>query len=152
MRCPKAQELLSARFDGEVDGAGDCAVEAHLSRCPACQRFAANLPVCSQALDAVFAPEPRPGFAERLMARLPEAPAKYPRLREWFDALRPVPAAAAAVALVCGVFLATSMNGEQPQRSAQKDPGQTLYAESFDALPSDSTGARCLVLLQEAGN
>jgi len=152
MRCSKAQKLLSARFDQEVEGTGDRALEAHLNRCSACQRFAANLPVCSQALDAVFAPEPRLGFAERVMARLPETPAKYPRLREWFDALRPAPALAAGVALACGIFLATSMNGEQPQRVAKEDPGQTLYAESFAALPSDSTGARCLVLLQEAGN
>jgi len=152
MRCHKAQKLLSARFDGEVDGAGERAAEAHLSRCPACQRFSADLPVCSQALDAVFAPEPRPGFTERVMARLSETSPKYPRLREWFEALRPAQAAAAAVALVCGVFLATLMNGDRPPRSAQKDPGQTLYAESFDALPSDSAGARYLVLLEETGN
>jgi predicted anti-sigma-YlaC factor YlaD len=152
MRCPKAQKLLSTRFDQEVEGIGNSVLETHLSRCSACQRFAANLPVCSKALDAVFAPEPRPGFAERVMARLPETPAKYPRLRGWFDSLRPAPAVAAAVALVCGIFLATLMNGEQPQRFANKDPGQTLYAESFAALPSDSTGARYLVLLQEAGN
>jgi len=152
MRCPKAQKLLSTRFDQEVEGAGHRALDAHLSRCIACQRFAANLSVCDQSLEAVFAPEPRPGFAERVMARLPENPAKYPRLREWFGALRPAPAVAAAVALACGVFLATSMNGKQPQRVAQEDPGRVLYAESFEALPSDSTGARCLVLLQEAGN
>jgi anti-sigma factor RsiW len=152
MRCRKAQKLLSASFDGRLDTARQSAVDAHLSGCPTCPRFAKNLPRCSHVLNLLEFPGPRPGFTDRLMARLPERRTRRVCLREWFDSLRPAPAAAGAIALVCGVFLAISMNGEQPRRSAQKDPGQTLYAESFDALPSDSAGARYLVLLQETGN
>jgi anti-sigma factor RsiW len=149
MRCGKVQKMLSASFDGRLEDARQTAVEAHLSGCPACQRFADNLLRCGHFLSVLEFPGPRPGFTERLMARLPERRTGRLYLRGRFEALRPAPAVAAAVAFACGVFLATSMNGEQPPRFAQEDPGQTLYAESFDAFPSDSAGAQYLTLLQE---
>lgn len=153
MRCSKTQKLLSTRFDQEIEGTGNSALEAHLSRCSACQRFAANLSVCSQALDAAFAPEPRPGFTARVLARLPERGAKPAWLRDWLDGLRVGHTAAAVLALSCGVVLALSMNGEQRSGvSVRKQPAEALYTESFNALPGDSAEARYLALFEEREN
>ncbi|MFQ5805436.1 MAG: hypothetical protein ACE5I3_03185 [Phycisphaerae bacterium] len=98
-------------------------------------------------------PEPRPGFTARVMAGLPEGRTKRVWLKDSLEALRPGPAVAAALALSGGVILALSMNGGQgAQVSNRMEPAEALYAESFDALPSDSAAARYLALLEEGEN
>jgi len=151
MRCRKTQKLLSARFDGEIHGAADRTVEAHLSRCPACQRFAADLPICSQTLDVVFAPEPRSGFTERVMARLPERQSSGPLSRERLRAFRPAEVAAGGLGLAAGVIMAVLMNGEQVVATARAaDLTQRMYAESFDPLPGGSAAANYVALVTES--
>ncbi len=151
MRCRKARRLISARFDAELDQARQRAVGKHLAGCHGCRRFAGDLPRCTQALDLMTVPEPREGFTARVMLHLPQRPTKRVGLRQWSDALLPGTAAAAALALSCGVVLALWMNGGgSPQVSDRNGPAEALYAESFDALPGDSAGARYLALLQEA--
>lgn len=150
MRCRKAQKWLSARFDGEFDQARIRPVTEHVAGCAFCQRFAGNLPRCSQAMNLTTLREPSPGFTAAVMARLPEGQARPFRFTNWLEALRPAPAAAAALALCCGVLLALSMNGEQRSAAGDaREPVDALYAESFDALSADSVAARYLAMIEE---
>jgi len=150
MKCRKAQRLLSARFDGEIDEARKRAVEAHLSGCPACQRFAENLARCSYVLNEAKFAGPKPGFTDRLMSRLPQSPAKRMCFRAWFMSMDPAHATAAALALACGVGMAIWINGQQsPVVPNREDPATIVYEESFAALPGESTGARYLALVEE---
>ena len=50
MRCPDAQQMLSARHDGELDPIRGQALREHLARCRDCEQFAADL--------ARFRPDP----------------------------------------------------------------------------------------------
>ena len=152
MRCRKAQKLISVRFDGELDALRERSMHAHLSGCSRCQRFAENLPRGARPLQLLRLPLPRPGFQYRLMARLPERPQRRDWLRELLDVLTPAPVAVGAGALCLGVALAVLTNGEQRTQAAQRsDPTETLYAECFTAIPSESAGAKYLALIDETG-
>ena len=151
MRCRKARKLLSARFDGELDEPRELGVKEHLAVCPCCERFAGDLPRCAKALDLMTAPAPRAGFTARLIADLPNDRTKCVRLRDRLEALRLGPAAAAAVALFCGIVLALSMNGQQAAEVAGRmERAEAIYGESFDAVPGNSAAARYLALLQQS--
>ncbi len=152
MRCRQAQRLISVRFDGELDPGRERSVQAHLSGCSRCQHFAESLSRCAQALDMLKLPLPRPRFENRLVARLPERRARRDWLGDLLDVLRPAPVAVGTVALCLGVVLAVLTNGEQRTQAGQRlDPTETLYAECFMAVPSESAGAKYLALLQETG-
>ena len=151
MRCRNAQKLLSASFDGELDRRRDRAVNEHVIACPRCQRFASDLPEYERDLNLLTAPQRLPGFTDRLLARLPEAPTWRTQVRDWLVSLRPLPAAAAVVAFACGAAMALSLSGERGAPIADhSEPADALYAESFEALPGQSAAARYLALLQEA--
>lgn len=153
MRCRKAQRLLSAGFDGELDDVRGRAVKEHLAGCPGCQRFAGVPGRCSHALDLMTVAEPGPGFTAGVLARLPESGAKPAWLRDRLEGLRAGRAAAAVVGLSCGVALALSMNGDQGSRvSDGEEPAAALYTESFNALDGDSAEGRYLALLEEKEN
>jgi len=152
MRCSKAQKLISASLDGELDEARERAARAHLAECRTCQCFAADLPRCTAALNRMTVPDVRPGFTGRMMARIPENKTVRGRWRDWLDALQPVPAGLGALALCCGVLLASLMNGQnRPTDSEPLTPGQSLYAGCFDPLPDDSVGARYVALVRQGG-
>jgi hypothetical protein len=72
--CERADLLLNARLDGELDSAGPDAVElgAHLSSCAACRSVAAALQANDGELRAAFAKERAgaPAVADRAIARL----------------------------------------------------------------------------------
>ena len=153
MRCRKAQKWLSAGFDGELDQARGRPVEEHVAGCARCQRFAGNLPRCSQAMNLTTLRQLSAGFTAAVMARLPEGQAERFWFTNWLEALRPAPATAAGVALCCGVLLALSMNGEQRSAAGDaREPVDALYAESFDALSGDSVAARYLAMIEEGDN
>ena len=152
MKCSKAQKLISASLDGELDEARERAAKAHLAKCRACQCFAADLPRCAAALDWLTIPDVRPGFTARMMARIPESKAGRIWWREWLDVLQPVPAGLGTLALCCGVVMAILMNGETgPTDSERAKPGQSLYAGCFDPLPEDSVGERYVALVRNVG-
>jgi len=152
MRCCKAQKLISASLDGELDKEREQAAKAHLAKCRACQCFAADLPRCAAALDRLAVPEVRPGFTGRMMARIPESKTGRIWWRDWFGVMQPLPAGLGALALCCGVVLAILMNGQNgPTDSVRLTQGQSLYAGCFDPLPENSMGARYVALVREGG-
>ena len=149
MRCRKAQKLLSLKLDGQLDEPRARALEAHTARCFPCQRFATELASSTRALDSLGAPEPRPGFTDRLLTRLPQRRPARGRLRHWWEALRPAPLAGAAAALSCGIAAALFMNGGHVITDRPDErPEEALLADWFDALPADSPAAKYLALLQ----
>jgi anti-sigma factor RsiW len=62
---------LAAYLDGELKPSTSEAVRRHLERCPDCARQAAQLEETWRLLDAAALPI-RPGFTERMMARIVE--------------------------------------------------------------------------------
>jgi len=80
-------------------------------------------------------PEPRRGFAGRVMARIPTA---HPQRTNWRDQwaafLNPAPAALAVASLAIGVFLAGQITADSPE-PGPTDLQATLFAEFFDAAP-----------------
>lgn len=148
MRCRKVHKLISIALDGELDDARRRAVDRHVGRCPDCRRFLAQLTALADRFDLPATPEPRAGFVQRTLARLPEeAPPAY-RMARWREFLQPAPAALAAASLVLGISLAMTMNGTAAQAEST-DETVALVAEIFDATPSDSVGDRYLQLLED---
>lgn len=152
MKCAKAQKLISASLDGELDEGRQRAVKAHLAECRTCQCFAADLPRCAAALGRLTVPDIRPGFTGRMMAHIEESKTVRIWWRDWLDVLQPVPAGLGALALCCGVLLAILMNGQNdPSTSEGQKSGQSVYAGCFDPLPDESVGARYVALVRERG-
>lgn len=152
MKCAKAQKLISASLDGELDEGRERAVKAHLAECRTCQCFAADLTRCVAALDRLTVPDICPGFTARMVARIPESKRVRMWWRGWLDVPQPVPAGLGALALCCGVLLAILMNGQNdPSAFERQKSGQSLYAECFDPLPDESVGARYVALVREGG-
>ena len=152
MRCRKAQRLVSSDFNQRMDDAHRAAVRSHLAECPDCRRFADQVRGASRWLSVLQAPEPRPGFTQRLMAKLPDRQMEQSSLWEWLAALRPAPVAAGGLALAAGIIMAIVMNGE-PRLPAPKteDPALNVYAESFDPLPDGSAAAQYVALVNAGG-
>jgi len=69
--CHWVRSVLTAYLDGELRPSTSEAVRRHLDRCPDCARRAARLEETWRLLDAA-APPIRPGFTERMMARIVE--------------------------------------------------------------------------------
>jgi len=152
MRCRKAQHLVSADFDGQLDDAQRTALRGHLAACPACMHFADQVRGISEVLSVVRVPEPRPYFTERFLARLPDQQAERFSLREWLTALRPAPLAAGGLGLAAGIILAILMNGQQRVPApATEPPPQDVYAQSFDPLPDGSAAAQYVALVDQGG-
>jgi anti-sigma factor RsiW len=64
--------VLAAYLDGELKPSTAEAVRRHLEHCPECARHATQLEETWKLLDAVATPPIRPGFTERMMARIVE--------------------------------------------------------------------------------
>lgn len=152
MRCRKAQHLVSADFDQIMDDTQRAALRSHLAECPDCRQFADQVRGVSRWLSVLQAPEPRPSFTQRLMAKLPDRQMERSSLWEWLAALRPAPVAAGGLALAAGIIMAIVMNGE-PRLPAPKteDPAPNVYAESFEPLPDGSAAARYVALVKQGG-
>ena len=111
MRCHKVRKWISLRVDGALDTSRCAAVDRHVSGCEACRGFADALSHLALDLDRVDAPEARWGFAERVMARLPEEQPVGMQLPGWLEFLRPAPLGLGAVAFGLGVAVTVSLNG-----------------------------------------
>ena len=141
MRCSKVERLISARADGELDDGQREAVERHLAACETCRAFTTALARLADKLDQAEAPEPRWGFADRVLARLPaEEPTASP-IQGLIDLLRPAPLGVGAAAFCLGVaatFLLNGANGEATANGVAQDPVveavagdyATVYAEA----------------------
>jgi anti-sigma factor RsiW len=148
MRCRKVHKLISIGLDGELDDARRRAVDRHVRQCAECRRFLARLTALVDRFDLPPLPEPRAGFVQRTLARLPEEAPPAWSLARWQEYFQPAPAALAAASLALGVSLALTMNGTAGQAEAT-DETVALVAEIFDATPSDSVGDRYLQLVQD---
>jgi len=142
MRCQKVRKWISLRVDGELDESRSAAVDRHVSACDACRGFAAALSHLALDLDRVDAPGARWGFAERVMARLPEEQSAEWRLPGWLELIRPAPLGVGAVAFGLGVAVTISLNGAHGELSAnveQQDPGIQEVAGDYADVVSEAS-------------
>lgn len=110
MNCRRVSSLISAYMDGELTGVEMLQIRRHLDDCPACTSQYESLRSTKQLLSRLPYPEPRPGLAQALCARLDsiEIPA-YQKL--WHriavygrQRMSPVPASCVALGAVL-IFL-----------------------------------------------
>ena len=152
MRCGKAQKLISAELDGELDQRLTAALAAHIDECARCQRFRDDVARSDQALEVLPAADPRSDFAARVVAALPDHEESHRGLSGWIIAIRPARAAAAVIGLASGTLLALGMNGSSGMQPAADESADAVLTQSFEAIPDDSAAARYLALLQESEN
>jgi len=146
MNCRKVQKLLSLAADGRLDESQRAAVQRHVEACDACRRYQTRLAQLEQAFHGLTVMEPRPGFAARTLARLPENAAQTGRFGRLAELLQPTPMAMSAASLALGILLAATMNGTQSTTGAENDE-QLVLAELFDATPAESVSGQYLQLL-----
>ncbi len=95
--CPRFEEAISARLDGEDPGVGEEVLDAHLARCPSCQAFAAGAERLHRRMRVRFA-EAVPDDTDRIIAAIraewPLGVRRPRRSRRW--AVAAVTAATAA--------------------------------------------------------
>src|SRR5687768_2641675 len=108
MNCDRANNLLSAYADGELDAGERVDVEGHLSTCAACRSAAEALRLQDADLRRAFAPRRRAAaaVAERLELESPAGPSPAPARtgatgRRWWG----VAVAAAAAGFLLAVAL-----------------------------------------------
>ena len=151
MRCRKAQKLISAYVDGELTGTRLQAVRSHWDQCADCRAFAADLAQLSRQVTSVSAPEPRWGFVDRLMARLPEQASDTRTSRSWLDLLRPAPIGLAATAFSLGVILTVVINTESTANGSNgQQEVEVLAGNYFETLSDISIDEQLLALLPDA--
>lgn len=131
------EDLILFRYGESVDAE---AIRDALAADPELARRYAELEQALAAFDGVRPPEPPPGFEAELWRRLRprlEPPAPRPGWRDLWAGWRLAAAAAAALALVVGGFLAG-------RHAAAPVPGAQVVAEAASGLPE---AARERVLL-----
>ena len=149
MRCSKVHRLISTHLDGEVDAVREKALAEHLAGCPECRGFAAEVAQVAERLDEVTAPEPRWGFADRMLARLP-LPGS-PVARRSVDFLRPAPVGLGAAAFCFGVLLTVFVSGAPESNGAVSGQDLELLAgDYFTTLSEISIDEQLLALLGDA--
>ncbi len=148
MRCGKAQRLISAGLDGELAEAGVRAVKEHAAACTKCREFAADLARLSEGLDSLTVSEPRWGFADRLLARLPQPQSGHAATGGWPALLRPAPLGLAAAAFCFGVVLTLLVTGDRAADASPPQSGVEVQAGDYlAALSEDAVEERLLALL-----
>ena len=142
MRCGKVQRLISAQADGELDDGRREAVERHLAVCDTCRAFAAGLARLAEKLDQVEAPEPRWGFTDRVLARLPvEEPAASP-IQWLIELLHPAPLGVGVAAFCLGVAATCSLNGANGETTANvatQDPVIEVVAGDYATVYAEAS-------------
>ena len=142
MRCGKVQRLISARADGELDEGRREGVERHLAACETCRAFADGLAPLADMLDQVEAPEPRWGFSNRVLARLPaEEPGASP-IQKLIDLLRPAPLGVGTAAFCMGVaatLLLNGANGETTTNGTAQDAVIEAVAGDYETVYEEAS-------------
>ena len=67
MKCRKAQKLLSAKFDGELDTNRSADLAEHLAGCESCRQFSDRLVSSGEALALLTVSEPSTDFTDRVL-------------------------------------------------------------------------------------
>ncbi len=130
MNCRKFEKLLLA--DDELHAADESALAEHLSRCPDCRVFQAQVATFTQEFESLLpVSKPRYGFAGRVVARIPVEPTSPPHWRRSLvEFLQPVPAACAVASLAMGIFLADRLTAAQSE-PIPRDLQAMLFLEFF---------------------
>jgi len=140
MKCPEAQEQMSAWLDGELPEAAGAALAAHLEGCETCRRELLQLRALDAALDNLAAPVP-PGLAEKVAARL----RRPPRRQGWQSV-------ALAACLVLGIALGGGLARSFHGIAAAGNGTETASLEDFHDFPQGSLGTVVASYHAEEGN
>lgn len=171
MNCRDFAKRLNAYVDGELPDGHSRAFDRHMEKCEACQARAANVLDLGDVLEIPTVPPIPPGFSDRVMTEvrrrtLPPRGGRALPASVWRASLgrmefpRPYQLAGAVVGLlfcVLGVYFGANVSASDGSSSvaapspdlASETRTQSLYADSFDLIPSASVGALSLTLLQE---
>lgn len=142
--------MISAHLDGELSDARLRGLQDHLMGCEACTAFAMDAARLSESLESLTAPEPRGGFAGRLMARLPEQSPQVGASIGWLDLLRPAPLGLGAVAFFLGVMLPVLANGETSTAGQSALQGvEAIAGDYFETISEVSVNEQLLVLVRD---
>lgn len=98
MKCEDIRERLVEYHEGELDGEGRMHIEAHLRNCKGCREELRAIEGLLCAVAALPVPDPWPGFARRLHARIEKD--KQERSPRWMSGLRLRLAWSASISLV----------------------------------------------------
>jgi len=120
---------LGAYHDGELDAAGQAAVEQHLRRCASCAEELGRIRKLSELLGGISTPKPSVEVLHRLHETADLACARP--LRRLAEALTAV---AAAVLIACSAWLWRSPTAAGPA-------GQTALKETVRTMPTWETSA-----------
>jgi len=124
--CEYFEELIGAALDGELTGAEEAALRAHLAECEACRAFAAALEAVSGAAERGLPPPP-PELTERIMGAVRgEAKRKTGKLVPLFRYARPAALAAAAALVLWAGFRVSHIR----MGSSAAAPAAPMMAES----------------------
>ena len=80
MDCKRAERFLLRSLDGRLDHENRAALEAHLEKCPSCQKKDGEFRMILDLIRPQTEPEPLPYFKERLLAKLKEKEQTRPAL------------------------------------------------------------------------
>ncbi len=140
MRCSKARKLMSAASDGELPADQHGLLQGHLTGCAACRSFETDLTSLAHGLDSLLSPEPRWGFTDRLLARLPDQGVRPAESGGWFGFLKPAPVGVGAVAFSLGVLLTLLVHSEANGNGLDEDGAQDSSNEYVAMLTEDPMG------------
>jgi anti-sigma factor RsiW len=130
VRCAELRDLLTRRTgEASAQRAGG-EVAAHLASCPACARYAARLARARAVLAREGEVFPDPGFARRVVARLPGSA----QVLGW-AALRALPAAI-VLALAISAFGLLQTPPVDSSFLGGDESNETLF--TYAALPPDA--------------
>ncbi len=171
MNCRDLEERLNAYVDGELPDAHRRVFDRHMEKCEACQARARNVLDLGDVLEIPTVPPIPPGFSDRLMIEarrksLPPRGGRAVSASVWTASLwrtefrKPYQLVGAVAGLLCcvlGVYFGANVSASDGSSSvatpspdlAGETRTQSLYADSFDLIPSASVGALSLALLQE---
>ena len=80
MDCNKAERFLLRSLDGKLDPEKKTLLQAHLEKCPSCQKKDREYRMILSLVRSQTVPEPLPYFKERLLAKLKEKDKAAPAL------------------------------------------------------------------------
>ncbi len=119
MECEAYRSKLFEYLDGELAGAAQAELEAHVNQCPGCREELHELHETLALIARMPTPEPPEAFWQQYLRELRQKVAPVPRisrLQNWFASLplRPIPALAVGIVLILAVFLTGKERPEQP--------------------------------------
>lgn len=147
--CEKYTELISAKLDGELSGAEELALEAHLASCPACRALAEELAAIHAAFPRLGEYQAPEGFARGVMDKIQEREGQKPKVVPLFKRpqIKALAGLAACAVLCVGLYQGVQMR-DDPQVNArvtvnaQQEEGPAVGPAQFALdVPGTADGA-----------